>query len=101
VPGFVVAAAVTPPLRERQARQSRNHFRPIPRCVRARQVQFTARLRRTTTTATSIARRSWDWNDETTSESSPDCEPYRRAKAASSDGTAKHTFNFDNYGKFG
>lgn len=38
----------------------------------------------------------WDWDDETTSESSPDCEPYEAGRSRITRRyTAQHTFHFD------
>lgn len=38
----------------------------------------------------------WDWDDETTSGSSPDCEPYEPGRSRITRRyTAQHTFNFD------
>ncbi|RPJ70558.1 MAG: hypothetical protein EHM24_15185 [Acidobacteria bacterium] len=38
----------------------------------------------------------WDWDDDTTSESSPDCEPYQPGSSRIRRRyTAQHVFNFD------
>jgi hypothetical protein len=39
----------------------------------------------------------WDWDDETVSESSPDCEPYTPGKRISRRYSATHTFHFEGH----